>query len=236
MQLKNANQTPTETSFCTLNASDGRLNSVSVITPPLESDCLDRSYSGFPFKNEPGRPDSSHWIADLPDSPDSLSNQHGSQTFGQPFDPVVNQRYRANLLNSLNSIGTRSGSLNETLNETLNGTLNNIATHSHLHSGSHRFHPFNQNGSGGGNHASASSASSQASQSLSAASPTDQMPETDCYFPTSNMLDYHLNPAYIGELSPTKCNDYQVNGYTSNYYSRLGAASIAFALIVGRSY
>lgn len=194
-----------------------------MITPPLESDGLE---SGSPFEHQAGlqnRPASDgsgpyhqysvHLIGDLPDSPDSLSNQNSAS---------IEQRFGSNLLDSLSS------------------TLNDLATHSHLHQGGHRFHPFNQNGGtvGGGNHSSASSqnsshsssahslaqSSSSAHSSSSAASSSshfhEQMPETDCYFPTTNMLDYHLNPAYIGELSPTKCNDYQVNGYTSNYYSR----------------
>lgn len=222
---------------------------ISVITPPLESDALDSSFSGFSFEHQADlqrRPDGAyhecpaHLIADLPDSPDSLSNPNSSA-------PIAEQRLTGNLLDSLSS------------------TLTDIATHSHLQHGGHRFHPFHQNGNsigggiGGGNHSSSSDGSqnsqngnqnnsqnssqnsnhsssvhssfahSLVQSSSSAHSSTagqsnhsnEQMPETDCYFPTTNMLDYHLNPAYIGELSPTKCNDYQVNSYTSNYYSRL---------------
>ena len=170
---------------------NGQLN--SIITPPLESDHHQNLLQLSNLDNN-----LSTIISELPDSPESLNSCKTSTI-----------KYRSSLLDSLNSINK----------------LNNIATHSHLNNNnSHRFHPFyHQNGTIGGSSSISlnQNTNNNDSQSSNLDSIEQQMPETDCYFPTTNMLDYHLNSAaYIGELSPTKCNDYQVNGYTSNYYSR----------------
>lgn len=180
---------------------------INVITPPLESD-----YGGLLGESEIAA--NYQLIGDLPDSPDSLTSSSGT----------THDKYPSHLHHS---IQTSSSDFK----------LSNIATHSQLHS-NHRFHPFhtsNGNCVGGSNHhqqynstggsgtPSNNSTPTTTTSAPSSLSNREQMPETDCYFPSAatNMLDYHLNSAYIGELSPTKCNaDYQVNGYASNYYSR----------------
>lgn len=196
------------------------------ITPPLESDysCLDslNSLDNYPLVIEPQAIIRERLISNLPDSPDSLTS--------------TNKKFK-NQKNQDQSFDSTK----------LTTSINNIATNSQLRNSNHRFHPFNQNGTnidGSSIYQSSSPLNSssihqdhlnnftQFNQQSSSHSNRDhssiqhnqnQMPETDCYISsaTTNMLDYHLNSAYIGDLSSAKCSDYQVNGYASSYYPKL---------------